>query len=544
MDAGGTDAKLTAEGPAPAPVSHRQVMMVFMGLMLALMLAALDSTIVSTALPTIVGELGGLAHLSWVVTAYLLAQTIVTPVYGKLGDLYGRKIVLQVAIVIFLLGSVLCGISQTMTHLILFRFLQGLGGGGLMVTTQATVGDIVAPRDRGKYQGIFGAVFGVASVVGPLVGGYLTRHWSWRWIFYINLPIGAFAMIVLATALPSRCMKVRHAIDYAGSALFATFLCCLILITDLGGTEYSWDSPLVLGLAATVVVSFILFLIVERTAVEPVLPLRLFRNRSFWICSTLGMVVGFSLWGSVTYLPVYLQVVKGASPITSGLQLLPLMGGVLTMSIISGQIISRTGRYKFFPILGMLVMGTGIAVISQMSPDVSLPVASLYFLWVGLGLGMVMQVLVIAIQNAVDYRDLGVATSGAILFRLMGGSIGTAILGTIFTAQLHHHLEHLLPAGMAASQQLSSISPQSIQELPEATRQIYAQAFAASFSTVFLVASGVAAAGFVLALFLPERPLRQSVAAAARTHVGEEAGEAFDMPFVPETASQKPTSSS
>jgi len=500
----------------PQPISHRQVLMVFLGLMLALMLAALDSTIVSTALPTIVGELGGLEHLSWVVTAYLLAQTIVTPIYGKLGDLYGRKIVLQSAIVIFLIGSVLCGLSQTMTHLILFRFLQGLGGGGLMVTTQAAVGDVVTPRERGKYQGIFGAVFGVASVIGPLIGGYLTRHWTWRWIFYINLPVGVFAMLVLAATLPSRSQKVRHAIDYLGGALFAAFLCGVILISDLGGTTYPWQSPFMLSLIGMVTLTLILFVIVERFAAEPVLPLRLFLNRSFCVSSALGMVVGFALWGSVTYLPVYLQVVKGVGPIASGMQLLPLMAGVLTMSITSGQIISRTGRYKFFPILGMGVMGSGIAAISQMPADASVLVNSLCFLWVGLGLGMVMQVLIIAVQNAVEYRDMGVATSGALLFRLMGGSVGTAILGTIFTAQLHDNLARLLPAGLNTSQEIANISPHSLQELPTATRMLYSQAFAASFSTIFIVSAGVAGIGFLLAWLLPEHPLRQTITAPPR----------------------------
>ncbi|WP_437187947.1 MDR family MFS transporter [Planctomicrobium sp. SH668] len=479
------------------------------------MLAALDSTIVSTALPTIMGELGGVDHLSWVVTAYLLAQTIVTPIYGKLGDLYGRKIVLQVGIVIFLIGSVLCGLSQSMLQLIVFRFIQGLGGGGLMVTTQAAVGDVVSPRDRGKYQGLFGAVFGVASVVGPLVGGYITNHWSWQWIFYINLPIGIVAMFVLATTLPSRSIKVRHSIDFVGAALFSVFLCTLILATDLGGTMYAWNSPMITSMAAVIVVTFILFIVTERFAVEPVLPLRLFLNRTFTISSVLGMIVGFSLWGSVTYLPVYLQIVNGATPIESGMQMLPLMGGVLTMSITSGRIISATGRYRIFPIIGMAVMGSGLWILSGMKPDVSPFVASLYFLWIGLGLGMIMQVLVIAIQNAVPYRDLGVSTSGAILFRLMGGSIGTAALGTVFKSQLHAQLSKLLPAGENVAEHVVRISPQVMQTLPEDLRAIYTNAFVNSISTVFTVAATIATFGFVLALMLPEHPLKRNSSESA-----------------------------
>ncbi len=493
-----------------------------------MLLAALDSTIVATALPTIVGELGGLSRLAWVVTAYLLAQTVVTPLYGKLGDLYGRKKVLQTGIVIFLAGSALCGLSRSMTQLIVFRAIQGLGGGGLMVTTQAAVGDIVPLRERGKYQGIFGAVFGLASIAGPLIGGYFTTHLTWRWIFYINLPLGVIAIAVLAATLPARAKRVSHAIDYAGSALLAVTLSSTILVTDIGGTAYPWTSPMVLGLIAVTLVSLALFLLVEKRASEPVLPLRLFRNAPFTVSTVVGLIVGFALFGSVTYLPLFLQIVKGDSPTASGLRMLPMMGGMLVSSIVSGQLISKWGKYKIFPILGTGIMSVGLFLLSRMSTETSLVTAAFLMLLLGLGLGMVMQVLVIAAQNAVDYSDLGVATSGATLFRLMGGSVGTAVLGAIFASQLDNNLSRILPAGAAAAGG-AGMNPRSILSLPAATRQLYAGAFTQSLSTVFLVAASIAVVGFLLALVLPERPLRATVAASAGD-VGTEMGEAFSMP--------------
>jgi EmrB/QacA subfamily drug resistance transporter len=514
---------------APAPLGRRQILIAFSGLVLAMLLAALDSTIVSTALPTIVSELGGLEHLAWVVTAYLLAQTIVTPIYGKLGDLYGRKIVLQSAIVLFLIGSALCGLSQTMTQLIVFRAIQGLGGGGLVVTTQAVVGDIVPPRDRGRYQGIFGAVFGLSSIAGPLLGGYFTTHLSWRWIFYVNLPVGIAALAVLAVTLPSLGRRAVRAIDYSGAALLAVVLSSITLLSDLGGTTYPWSSPLSLGLIAVSLLSLGLFIVVERKAPEPVLPPHLFRQQTFVITSTVGLIVGFALFGSVTYFPLYLQIVKGVSPTGSGMEMVPMMGGMLVTSIASGQLISRTGRYRIFPLLGTAVMTIGLFLLSRLTPETSNTIASLLMLVLGVGLGMVMQVLVIAVQNDVDYRDLGVATSGATLFRLIGGSLGTAILGALFAARLSANLARLLPPDGGAGKALGNMSAQALRQLSPGARAAYEQAFTASLDMVFLVATVVCAVGFVLAWFLPERPLRATVAASAR-EAGNEAGETFGRP--------------
>ncbi|MGH7651778.1 MAG: DHA2 family efflux MFS transporter permease subunit [Gemmatimonadaceae bacterium] len=513
----------------PAALGHRQILIAFSGLVLAMLLAALDSTIVSTALPTIVSELGGLEHLAWVVTVYLLAQTIVTPIYGKLGDLYGRKIVLQSAIVLFLVGSALCGLSRDMTELIIFRAVQGLGGGGLNVTTQAVVGDIVPPRDRGRYQGIFGAVFGFASIAGPLLGGYFTTHLSWRWIFYINLPFGVAALVVLAATLPSIATRAARTIDYTGAALLAVVLSAITLLSDVGGSAYSWTSAVAIGLVSVSVLALVLFAFVERRATEPVLPLHLFRQRTFVVTSGIGLIVGFALFGSVTYFPLYLQVVKGVSPTASGLQMIPMMVGMLVTSIGSGQLISRTGRYKIFPVLGTAVMTIGLFLLSRLTATSTNALASILMLVLGVGLGMVMQVLVIAVQNAVDYKDLGVATSGATLFRLVGGSLGTAILGAVFADRLSVNLARLLPAGMSAGAAAQNLSVQSLRRLPLAARVAYAEAFTRSLGSLFLVATITCAVGFVLCWFLPERPLRATVAENAR-NTGNEAGEAFGRP--------------
>jgi EmrB/QacA subfamily drug resistance transporter len=496
------------EGGEPVRVS-----VIFGALMLVQLLAALDQTIVSTALPTIVGELGGLEHLSWVVTAYLLATTVVTPLYGKLGDIFGRKVVLQGATVLFLAGSALCGLARGMGELIAFRVLQGLGGGGLMVTAVAVIGDIVAPRDRGRYQGIFGAVFGVSTIVGPLIGGFFVEHLTWRWIFYVNLPVGAAALAVIAVVFRAPAERRRRQLDYAGAVVLAGALSALVLATSLGGTTLPWRSPPLLGLVVAAIVLLAGFVAVERRAAEPILPLVLFRNRVFVVASVVGLIVGLAMFGSVTYLPLYLQVVKGTAPARSGMQLAPMMGGMLLTSIASGQIISRIGRYKLFPVVGTAIMTLGLLLMSRLSATTSLSYATAGTLVLGMGMGMVMQVLVMAVQNAVAYEHLGVATSGATMFRAIGGSLGVSVFGAIFASGVHTRLGG---TGVPSPAAIARVSP--------ALHARYAEAFAAALHPVFLVAAAAAACGFALTWAMREIPLRQTVA----TRDG--LGESFAMP--------------
>jgi EmrB/QacA subfamily drug resistance transporter len=495
------------------PIPRTRLHAIFAGLMLVLLLAALDQTIVATALPTIVGDLGGLSHLSWVTSAFLLAQTAVTPIYGKLGDLYGRKRILQSAVTLFLIGSALCGLAGGMTELIAFRAVQGLGAGGLIVLSQAVIGDVVPPRERGKYQGLFGAVFGVASVAGPLLGGLIVQSISWRWIFYVNLPVGLAALAVLAVTLPSTQGQARPVIDYLGAGVLAAALSCIVLVASLGGTTWSWGSAQTFIVGAIGVLLLGLFTLIERRAREPVLPPELMRNRVFAVGSTLSLIVGFALFGSVTFLPLYFQTVDAASPTGAGLRLLPMMAGLLTMSILSGQLISRRGRYRVFPIFGTGVMVIGLALLSRLDVGTATATSALYLLVLGVGLGSTMQVLVLVVQNAVSYKMLGAATSGVTLFRGIGGSLGAAVFGAIFSSRLASELRGALSGAVA--HQVSSggrLTGTQVAHLPAAVRSVYEHAYVNALRPVFIAAAGVALVGFALSWLLPERPLRETAA--------------------------------
>jgi EmrB/QacA subfamily drug resistance transporter len=509
-------------------ITKRRLYLILSALLLGLLLAALDGTIVSTALPTIVGDLHGGSHLAWVVTAYLLSSTVSTPLWGKLGDQYGRKAFFQASIVIFVVGSALAGFSHTMTELIAFRALQGLGGGGLLVGAQTIIGDVVSPRERGRYMGLFGAMFGVATVVGPLIGGLCVTYLSWRWVFYINLPFGALALVVTGVVLPGALSRVHHTIDYLGTLMLSGAATVLILFASLGGISWSWASSQSLGLAAGGIVLTFLFLLVEHRAKEPVIPLKLFRMRVFQASSAIGFVMGFAMFGALTFLPLFLQNVKNVSPTLSGLRLFPLMFGLFGASIISGRLVTRWGRYKVFPILGTASMALGAYLMSLIGVETGAFVMAVYMFIFGIGLGLTQQVLVVAVQNAVSYEELGVATSGATFFRMIGGSFGTAVFGAIYANVLAHKLIPIathLPAGLPKSH-LQTQDPSALHALAHLFPHVYDElliAITSSIQTVFLVAVPIAALAFALSWFLPELPLRRSISTL-------EVSEGFGLP--------------
>jgi len=513
-----------AAAPASSEVTGGRRWLILGALLVGLLLAALDQTIVATALPTIVSDLGGLSHLSWIVTAYLLASTASTPLWGKLGDLYGRKRVFQASILIFLFGSALAALSQTMVQLVLFRGVQGLGGGGLIVLALAIIADVVPPRERGRYQGLFGGVFGLASVIGPLLGGFLVDQLSWHWVFLVNLPLGGLALVATAFALPAGLPRARPAIDYLGIVLIAAAATALVLVTSWGGTTFPWGSWQVVSLIGLGVILTAAFVAVERRVVEPVMPPHLFRDRIFVISSAIGFVVGFAMFGALTYIPVYLQVVRGDGATASGLRLLPMMAGLLITSIAAGQAVSRTGRYKIFPIVGTALAAVALFLLSRLDIRTSMWLVSVDLLLLGAGLGMVMGVLVIAVQNAVDYSDLGVATSSATFFRSIGASFGVAIFGSIFTIVLRDGLGRLLPAGPPPA----GFDPEQVRggaalaDLPPAVVDGYLRAYLESLQTVFFWSVPVALLAFALAWALPEIPLRTTSRAS-------DPGEAFGM---------------
>lgn len=505
------EATLIAEGAPSHDLIHGgRLRLVMAALMLTLFLAALDQTIVATALPRITSELNGLNQLSWVVTAYLLASTASTPIWGKISDLYGRKPMLQAAIVIFLIGSALAGAANSMEWLIITRGIQGLGGGGLMVLVMAVIADVIPPRERGRYTGLFGGVFAVSSVLGPLLGGWFVDALSWRWIFYINLPLGIAAFFIIAAVLTVPNRHIRHRIDFLGAGLMVAGVVLLLLVTEWGGRQYAWLSPTIVTMTIAAIALLVAFVLWELRAPEPIVPMSLFKNKVFGMTSIIGFIIGLAMFGAIIFLPLYLQIVQGQSPTAAGLQMIPMMVGMLGATVISGRLISRIGHYKPFPIIGTVLATIGMLLLSRISVDTPYWQLAIAMFVLGVGIGNVMQVLILAVQNSVNPKDVGVATSGSTFFRSIGGTFGTAIFGAVMTSQLANHITSALPASMAGNVDTSQLTNamSTIAELPLQIKTVVLEAFSQSLSTVFLVAAPIIAIGFVFALLVPDVRLR------------------------------------
>jgi EmrB/QacA subfamily drug resistance transporter len=508
--------------PSGTLITPQRRNFIFVAIVLGMLLAALDQTIVATALPTIVADLGDAGRQSWVVTSYLLASTIVTALVGKFGDLFGRKRVFEVAVLFFVAGSVLCGLAQSMTMLVGARALQGIGGGAITVTASALIGEVVPLRERGRYQGILGAVFGVTTVIGPLLGGYFTDYLTWRWAFWINVPVSVVVICVAAAAIPALAAETKPVIDYAGILFIGLSATGLTLATSWGGTVYPWGSATIIGLFAGAAVALGVFVWVENHSRQPILPIRLFGSPVFTVCCVLSFVVGFAMLGAMTFLPTFMQYVNGVSATTSGLRTLPMVAGMLVTSTGSGSMVGRTGRYKIFPVVGTALMTVAFVLMSRMDGSTSAVVQSVYLVILGAGIGLSMQVLVLIVQNTSDFDDLGVATSGVSFFRTIGSSFGAAIFGSLFVNFLNSRLASALAATGASRDAVSS--PGALHRQPPAVAAPIVHAYAESLSQVFLCAAPVAAVGFVLALFLKEVPLRDIHNSAS------DLGDGFGMP--------------